>query len=825
MSAGQPGRGAPNWDAIPPELAQRPQWLLWRFEVKRGQSKPLKVPYWTTGVRRSGVQGSDGDRAKLGTLEQARLAYDQGGYSGVGFAFLPGDGLIGIDIDGAIDLETGEVSQRLQAIIEAVASYTEYSPSGRGAHIIAAGETTTNKCNEIGLEIFAGRQYFTFTGNHWSGTPQTVQPIGEEALRRLNITVTAAKARRKLAPGVLAAQPGASDLRTRVESALESLSPDMGYNDWIAIGWALREAFGEFGFGLWSAWSARGDKYQGDGDLQSHWKSFACNRAPDDAVGVIFARARDAGWRAPRRAAAVNTADQGVTSDALARMDADLARFDALTGATESPPSAPPEWPDPILPGMLRTPPIPPALLPTWLGDMAHALAEATQTPPALAVMSGLAVLATVLQRRFEVAPYGDGYTEPLALWTLSASPSGTRKSAVLGAMLGPLVYWEKLLRDRMRGDIAKANAQRAVAKKRIERLQQDGAKAKDASERAAITAEIEREETDMPEEIRAPRLFSGDTTAERLQAMLVEYGERMAVHSDEAGIFLIMAGIYNGGAANLDVFLQGHAGSAMRVDRAGRSAHVDKPALSFGLLLQPGVLSEVASSRRFRDSGLLARFLYAMPASNVGTRDVRRHTPIPHAVRDEYERRLFGLLEGVPGEVQAPKVLPLSDPAREIWLDMAEAIEREQGDGGRYESISDWTSKLPGAVARVAALLELAEMGLQTNQVSLGAMERAESLARLWIPHAQAAFGLLGTDAADVDAGAIVKWLRVGELSEFTRREAQKAQEGRFRSVDRLQKALERLENQDVLREFKRHNKGAPPTTAYKVNPKVLST
>jgi putative DNA primase/helicase len=825
MSAGQPGRGAPNWDAIPPELAQRPQWLLWRFEVKRGQSKPLKVPYWTTGVRRSGVQGSDGDRAKLGTLEQARLAYDQGGYSGVGFAFLPGDGLIGIDIDGAIDLETGEVSQRLQAIIEAVASYTEYSPSGRGAHIIAAGETTTNKCNEIGLEIFAGRQYFTFTGNHWSGTPQTVQPIGEEALRRLNITVTAAKARRKLAPGVLAAQPGASDLRTRVESALESLSPDMGYNDWIAIGWALREAFGVFGFGLWSAWSARGDKYQGDGDLQSHWKSFACNRAPDDAVGVIFARARDAGWRAPRRAAAVNTADQGVTSDALARMDADLARFDALTGATESPPSAPPEWPDPILPGMLRTPPIPPALLPTWLGDMAHALAEATQTPPALAVMSGLAVLATVLQRRFEVAPYGDGYTEPLALWTLSASPSGTRKSAVLGAMLGPLVYWEKLLRDRMRGDIAKANAQRAVAKKRIERLQQDGAKAKDASERAAITAEIEREETDMPEEIRAPRLFSGDTTAERLQAMLVEYGERMAVHSDEAGIFLIMAGIYNGGAANLDVFLQGHAGSAMRVDRAGRSAHVDKPALSFGLLLQPGVLSEVASSRRFRDSGLLARFLYAMPASNVGTRDVRRHTPIPHAVRDEYERRLFGLLEGVPGEVQAPKVLPLSDPAREIWLDMAEAIEREQGDGGRYESISDWTSKLPGAVARVAALLELAEMGLQTNQVSLGAMERAESLARLWIPHAQAAFGLLGTDAADVDAGAIVKWLRVGELSEFTRREAQKAQEGRFRSVDRLQKALERLENQDVLREFKRHNKGAPPTTAYKVNPKVLST
>ena len=51
------------------------------------------------------------------------------------------------------------------------------------------------------------------------------------------------------------------------------------------------------------------------------------------------------------------------------------------------------------------------------------------------------------------------------------------------------------------------------------------------------------------------------------------------------------------------------------------------------------------------------------------------------------------------------------------------------------------------------------------------------------------------------------------------------RAQEGRFRSVDRLQKALDRLEHQDVVRSFKRHNKGAPPSTCYQVNPKALST
>ena len=71
----------------------------------------------------------------------------------------------------------------------------------------------------------------------------------------------------------------------------------------------------------------------------------------------------------------------------------------------------------------------------------------------------------------------------------------------------------------------------------------------------------------------------------------------------------------------------------------------------------------------------------------------------------------------------------------------------------------------------------QLAEMGLQAEEVSWSAMDRAVRLARLLIQHAQAAFGQLGTDAADVDAGAIVKWIRVGELTEFTRREAQKAQ------------------------------------------------
>lgn len=482
-------------------------------------------------------------------------------------------------------------------------------------------------------------------------------------------------------------------------------------------------------------------------------------------------------------------------------------------------------WPDPVLPGMIKVPEIPADILPTWLGAMCGAVADSTQTPPALAVMVGLSVLAAVLQRRFEVAPFSDDYTEPLAIWTLTALPSGARKSAVFSAMTAPLLRWEKLEYDRGRAERGRVASARRVAEKRIERLLVDAAKAKDDDERERLRAEIQHEKDTMPAELRAPRLFTEDVTAERLQAMLAEYGERMTLLSDEAGIFQIMAGIYNGGSSNLDAFLKGHAGTAMRVDRAGREAHVDKPALSFGLALQPGVLSEVAASRRFRDSGLLARFLFAMPASNVGKRDVRRRVAVPDQVRDDYQAALFHLLEDVPAVPGKPRVLPMTEPALEVWADFAQEIEDHQGEGGRYESISDWTSKLPGAVARIAALLELAEVGRHAEEVSELATRQAVALGRLLIPHAQAAFGLLGTDGVDTDAGAIMKWIRGNGLTEFSRRECQKAMEGRFRNLERLTKALQRLEQQDALRHYTKREKGKTPSEMHIVNPKILST
>lgn len=494
--------------------------------------------------------------------------------------------------------------------------------------------------------------------------------------------------------------------------------------------------------------------------------------------------------------------------------------------AAGAPPPDPEAWPDPILPGSVRTPEIPADILPTWAGDMAAAVAESTQTPPALPLLCAIAVLATCAQRRFEVAPHGDpDYREPLCLWTMAVSPSGSRKSSVIAAHTDALVHWEKLQRDRARSEIAAVNAARDVTAKRIETLKATAGREEDPKVRAKLQEQIQREHESMPEQTHAPRLFTGDATPERLQQLLAEQAEAMAVISDEGGIFAQLAGGYSG-AASFDVYLQGHAGSAMRVDRAGRMAHLDRPALSFGLALQPGILTDAGRTRRFRDSGLMARFLYGVPRSNVGERDVRARYIIPHDVRAAWERNVHALLADVARPARAPKVLPFDGGARECWLELAAEIERDQGDGGRLSHISDWSAKLPGAAARLAGLFALAELGTHIERVELGASERAVRLARLLVPHAEAAFRLMGAADAEGDALALLAWIRRYRMAHFTRREALRALEARFRTTERLLAAIVQLQTWGCLsaeRKEREHSQGAPRIVYY-VNPRLHS-
>lgn len=482
------------------------------------------------------------------------------------------------------------------------------------------------------------------------------------------------------------------------------------------------------------------------------------------------------------------------------------------------------EWPDPILPGAKQTSPIEASILPGIFGEHAAAVAASTQTPPALATMFTVSILATVLQGRFEVAPFGDDYREPLPIWTCSCYPVGGRKTAVFNAIAAPPLRWEKLAGDRARSEIARRYAAREVALKRIERHKQDASREDDEKRRAAIQNDIKREREEMPDEMKAPRIFTTNATPERTEGLLAEQGGKLGILSDESDTFLNLSGGLRGGMASLDVVLKGHAGSSLRTDRQGREAHLDRPTLSMGLIVQPESFAELAAGRRLRATGVLARYLYAVPKSNIGTRDVRKRVPVPPAISEGYHQAIMALLEGYEVRGGEPRVLVFAADALEPWLVFAENVEKHQGDGGRFEAISDWTSKLPGHAARLAALFQLADTGLDAREVGRAAVERAVELCRLLTSHAEAAFAMLGADDIDADALAVLRWIRTGGRREFTRRDAQRAMHSRFSKVERLERALAILRDNYIISGEKRATTGGRASAFYLVNPKLFS-
>jgi putative DNA primase/helicase len=101
------------------------------------------------------------------------------------------------------------------------------------------------------------------------------------------------------------------------------------------------------------------------------------------------------------------------------------------------------DWAEPILFDDLNTPQIPARLLPKEMANFTAALAETTETPEALAVMSVLGIISVVAAKRFVVCPI-DGWREPVNIYMAVILPPGNNKSFVLNNALSPLIKWER---------------------------------------------------------------------------------------------------------------------------------------------------------------------------------------------------------------------------------------------------------------------------------------------------------------------------------------------------------------------------------------------
>src|SRR5215217_770861 len=150
------------------------QWVCWRSEERNG--KPTKVPYSPL----TGQRASSKDPETWTSYEEAVIVCKEHGYDGIGFVFTVEDDLCGVDLDGCLDPETGEIEGWAQGIIEELDSYTEMSPSGTGVHILVRAKLPERRNRKGRFEAYDRGRYFTITGKHLAGTPQTIENRQEE---------------------------------------------------------------------------------------------------------------------------------------------------------------------------------------------------------------------------------------------------------------------------------------------------------------------------------------------------------------------------------------------------------------------------------------------------------------------------------------------------------------------------------------------------------------------------------------------------------------------------------------------------------------------
>jgi hypothetical protein len=189
-------------------FADLPRWVAWCVEERNG--KRTKIPY----SPQEGRARTD-DPSTWGTREAAewRAKHLGNGVDG-GIGILLGDlgdgaHLAGIDLDTCIG-DDGALAPWAAAILAALPTYAERSPSGRGVKmffLVGSGDVRSfldkievesgswgcrrtvpgenGKDHGPAVELYVAGRYFTVTGKRWEGAPDALAQLDAAQLERL----------------------------------------------------------------------------------------------------------------------------------------------------------------------------------------------------------------------------------------------------------------------------------------------------------------------------------------------------------------------------------------------------------------------------------------------------------------------------------------------------------------------------------------------------------------------------------------------------------------------------------------------------------------
>jgi len=168
---------------FPEELLKLNQWVCWKSlpdESRPGKIKKMPINPHTGG------QAQSNNNSTWADYKTAYAASKQ--HNGIGFMFA--NGYFGVDIDGAEEAiqsyRNNDEDNIVYEFIHTLGSYSEYSVSGNGIHIICKGKLPKNGRRKKNVEMYENGRFFVMTGTMASeycditDCTETIKPLHEK---------------------------------------------------------------------------------------------------------------------------------------------------------------------------------------------------------------------------------------------------------------------------------------------------------------------------------------------------------------------------------------------------------------------------------------------------------------------------------------------------------------------------------------------------------------------------------------------------------------------------------------------------------------------
>jgi len=434
---------------------------------------------------------------------------------------------------------------------------------------------------------------------------------------------------------------------------------------------------------------------------------------------------------------------------------------DAVRVAVDQAHAVQAEPPRPLYREMPPGEPFPAESLGPLCRDAAMGIHERVQAPIGICAQSVLAVASLASQGHADIE-LPTGQTRPSSLFLVTVAASGERKTSCDNEAASAVRAREEALRAAHAESVGGyLNARDAWKKAREDAMR------KGKGDARAIRSALDALGPE-PEAPRHPLLTAPEPTFEGLTRALAIGQPSIGIFSAEGGQFVGGHGMSDEAklrtAAGLSSIWDGEpikrvrAGDGVMV-LAGRR-------VSLHLMMQPDVAASLLGDRVLADQGLLSRLLVSAPESMAGRRLWREPgAEYAHAIK-RFGERALGLLEspltyanGTRDEL-IPRALPLSRPARQLWIAFADHVERQIGPGGPLEAVRGFANKAAEHAARLAAVLCVLEHASALD-VDEECMARGIVLAQHYLGEA-----LRLAEAARIDPGLrrarqLLDWLQ----------------------------------------------------------------